>query len=511
MLLFAIELLVAVCSATQWAQRGGDVLPLTAHERSGYDVEISSDGMRLVVGAPNYDGQRGLARVYDFNGTSWTLSGELAGPHPRSEYGTCVALSPNGMRVAVGAFAYDTYKMAPEFVYSYDSPSPNLGMVQVFEYGTGVGWQQLGGDLIGNVPDAYFGQGLALSGDGGRIAIGATGAACDAVNHGQCHGEVRVFEYSSSTGWTQLGSAIEGVTLDTSKSWGEAVSLSTDGLRLAASARNYGGFVTGGHVRVFEYDTDAGDWVQMGGAIEGGGRGYFGMALQLSGDGLTFIAGATINSEHGSNTGLARVYRYSGSTGSWQQLGDDLLGKKTVMHKYGEAVALSADGNRVAVSSVRDDGYVHVFELSEDGTSWALMGGGDLTGGADASDFGHSIALSADGFHIAVGDDNVAYPLQQLWSAGKVQVFHWPYPSPPPASPPMVPSPANPPLAPDNAELHELVKTLSAQIDSLEDLLTRQVGCLNVTEVEGGPAGVCRLQPAAGGAFIDLSIRAPPP
>ena len=48
--------------------------------------------MRLAVGAPACDNQRGLVRIYDLNGTNWTLSGELVGEAIYDECGTSVAL-----------------------------------------------------------------------------------------------------------------------------------------------------------------------------------------------------------------------------------------------------------------------------------------------------------------------------------------------------------------------------------------------------------------------------------
>jgi hypothetical protein len=86
-----------------------------------------------------------------------------------------------------------------------------------------------------------------------------------------------------------------------------------------------------------------------------------------------------------------------------------------------------------------------------------------------------------------------------------------PPPSLPPPMAPLVPStppsPAVPPMAPDNAELHELIASLTARVQSLQDRLastSMNVGCVNVTRAEGK----CQLQHADGGASLQLAMDA---
>ena len=57
------------------------------------------------------------------------------------------------------------------------------------------------------------------------------------------------------------------------------------------------------------------------------------------------------------------------------------------------------------------------------------------------------------------------------------------------------------------AALHELVLSLSAKVAALEaQLLAGACGCLNVTATD---ENTCRVQPADGGAFLDLAIVPP--
>jgi hypothetical protein len=66
-----------------------------------------------------------------------------------------------------------------------------------------------------------------------------------------------------------------------------------------------------------------------------------------------------------------------------------------------------------------DSGYVRIYRLEEDGTSWGQIGE-DFVGEADNNYFGFSVSLSVDGSTVAIGspfnDDNSA-------GSGKVVVY----------------------------------------------------------------------------------------
>ena len=133
----------------------------------------------------------------------------------------------------------------------------------------------LGGDIDGLAQSDNFGSALAISADGNRIVVGARNH--DASEQGTVNyydiGSARVFEYGTSmnpTGWSQVGSAIDGVAQ--SDRFGSSVAISADGNRIIVGAPDrdvqreeanyYGGTYTNtyfdaGSVRVFEYGTSA--------------------------------------------------------------------------------------------------------------------------------------------------------------------------------------------------------------------------------------------------------------
>ena len=216
-------------------------------------------------------------------------------------------------------------------------------------------WAQVGGDLNGEAADDRFGQSVALSSDGTRLAVGCH----QNDGTGSNAGHVRVFNWSGSA-WIQLGGDIDGEAAN--DYFGVSVALSSDGTRLAVGGyANDGTGSNAGHVRVF--DLVGGTWTQVGGDIDGEAAGdFFGWRIALSSDGtrLAVTASAT-----GSNAGRMRVFDLVG--GVWTQIGGDLDGV-AAQDYFGQSVALSSDGTRLAVGGPLNDspdtdaGQVRVFD-----------------------------------------------------------------------------------------------------------------------------------------------------
>ena len=90
---------------TDWVQLGGDVDGEAANDQSGWSVALSADGTRLAVGAIFNGGNSGHTRVFEYNGTDWAQIGEdIDGEDASDQSGASVALSADGIRLAVGAY-----------------------------------------------------------------------------------------------------------------------------------------------------------------------------------------------------------------------------------------------------------------------------------------------------------------------------------------------------------------------------------------------------------------------
>ena len=318
------------------------------------------------------------------------LGSDLRGDAESDQFGWSVVLSTNGTRMAVGGRLHD-------------NTSTNEGHVRVYDY-EGNQWVQVGQDIDGEADNDRSGNSLAMSSDGSRIAISAP-------NHDSGRGQVRIFDYVSSTSqWTQVGQDIDGES--SSDQSGITIAMSSDGTRVAIGAPAHDG--GRGHVRVYNYSGS--QWVQVGSDIDGEAlsdqyRNGFLLSentLAMSSDGTRIAVGAIYNDGNGGNSGHVRVYDYSGS--QWVQVGSDIDGEASG-DSFGWSVAISSDGARIAVGAIYNDGnggnsgHVRVYDYS--GSQWVQVGS-DIDGEASGDSFGWSVAISSDGARIAVGAINNA-------------------------------------------------------------------------------------------------------
>ncbi|MEZ4914985.1 MAG: hypothetical protein R2798_13100 [Chitinophagales bacterium] len=201
--------------------------------------------------------------------------------------------------------------------------------------------------------------------------------------------------------WIQLGTDIDGEAAD---DWsGYSVAFSADGSRLAIGARlNDGNATDAGQVRVYDWNGTA--WVQVGADIDGeAAYDESGYSVALSADGNRLAIGAVYNNGNGSYAGQVRVYDWSGS--AWVQVGADIDGE-AAYDESGYSVALSADGSRLAIGApfndgnATDAGQVRVYDWS--GSAWVQVGA-DIDGEAAVDGSGFSVALSSDGSRLAIG------------------------------------------------------------------------------------------------------------
>jgi len=158
----------------------------------------------------------------------------------------------------------------------------------------------------------------------------------------------------------------------------------------------------------FVYVRTGNTWVQQGSKLAGAG--YVGASRQgtsvaVSADGNTVAVGGPQD-----NSGKGAVWVYTRNGSAWTLQGNKLVGLAPVgASQQGTALALSNDGNRLAVGAVGDDSYagaVWLFERVDN--TWCQLGD-KLTNIVDAvgkSRFGASVALSGDGGTLLAGAPN---------------------------------------------------------------------------------------------------------
>jgi hypothetical protein len=342
----------------EWYQVGSNLNGIEENESFGSSVAMSADGKRIAVGAMNHSSDDGEVRVYDNVEGQWTQVGPSIPGATNERFGQSISISSDGMRVAVGA-AYGTETIK---VYEYSNASWN----KIFE-ASGVSGDQ-------------FGKTISISSDGKRVA---SGALSDTTNTGYA----RVYDIDSQTLLVQLAGA------STNEYFGSSVSLNSDGTRLAVGADQYQN--GNGYVKI--YTESEGSWSSLG-QISGESNGdRFGHAVSISSNGNRVAVGAYV---HASNRGHVRIYEYSG--GTWNKIGIDLDGEGSG-DEFGFSVSLSSNGKRVMAGGPKyesdDRGVVKVYEET-DGT-WNQVFSN--IGGGAGDKMGRVVSMSSDGNVIVAG------------------------------------------------------------------------------------------------------------
>ena len=438
-------------------------------------------------------GERSLERA-----DSIAATGHFKAPNAGGDFGTAVALSADGATLAVGA-RYEDSSATGAFAPGdpgwqaalYSGGAFDSGAAYVYRRSDSGAWTV---EAFVKAPVAgsgdYFGSVLALSADGGVLAVGAswenssaTGAFAPSDPGWQAalesdgayrSGATYVYRRSTLTDAWGIEAFVKAPVVGYGDEFGVALALSADGGVMAVGAWEEASASTG----VFA-PGDAGyqDAFRHGGSYSGaayvyrrsaGGRwsleafvkepatrreGRFGRALALSADGGTLAVGSrdhpgTLTGgvfapgdpgyrdelEHGYlwRSGAAYVYRRS-TAGRWAL---EAFIKPPVAeegHNFGSALALSADGGALAVgarwehstatgvfapgdagyqaaldnnnryySGGHNSGAAYVYRRSAAGR-WAIEAFVKALNSGSGDRFGSALALSDDGATLAVG------------------------------------------------------------------------------------------------------------
>jgi len=308
----------------------------------------------------------------------------------------------------------------------------------------------------GGVQQGHTGRGVALSGDGTTLAVGAPHEASGAkgVNGNQRDNSVfeagAVYIYTrSGTGWRQQA-YLKASNPQMSAGFGHFVALSDDGNTLAVSAYWESSSAKGinGNQQdesipqagaVYVFTRQGAGWSQQAyvkasntgeaGTADAFGEGdQFGFSLALSGDGATMAVGALtedggtrgINGNQSDNSAASAgaVYVFTRSGASWSQQAYVKSSNIDAGDLFGYAVALSRDGNILAVGAFDEDGSTRqingpddnraggsgaAYVFTRSGVTWAQQAYIKPSNIETQDAFGVDVALSDDGGTLLVG------------------------------------------------------------------------------------------------------------
>ena len=325
------------------------------------------------------------------------LDDDLEGDNSGDNFGYSIATNAEGTRIIVGAPRKDI------------SAKSDAGGVKVYEFSNGA-WTQVGSEFQGADPDDNVGFAVAMTRNGRRIAY-SRGKNIGSVNASD-KGSVFVYDWNGSS-WSIVGASMNGST--NGDQFGYSMAFNEDGSRIVVGAPgNDNGGSDAGQIRTFEWNGTV--WMPTGSDLNGpSASSGFGKALDLSKDGNTLVAGAWGHN----NTG--RVVAYKWTSGNWSV--NKTWDGSASAERFGSAVALDEDGDRLVISSEGHSSFTGKVQLYEySGSSWSTKGSA-ITGDANNDYFGASIDLSDDGNHLVVGaweqgNNQRGYAKIYDWSGG---------------------------------------------------------------------------------------------
>lgn len=331
----------------------------------GNRIALSADGTRMAVGSPMEDSSAtgingdpfndnaqdsGAVYVFAKTATGWTQEAFLKASNAEAgdRFGSDVALSDDGTRLAVGASLEDSTTKTINGD-STDNSGTDVGAVYVFDH-DGSSWNQT--TYVKPSESAFgmnFGTQVDLSDDGTVLVAGTS------VING-----VFLFTHDG-TAWSEQASVLSD-NWEYGDGFGHSLALSGDGTRLVVGAANEESAATGingdgtdnsvsqsGAAYVFAYDGTA--WSQEAyiKADVSNTNMNFGRSVDLSDDGTRLAVGT-----HSAD--VQRVETFANPGSGWTQASVVELAASDPNDQYGTPMALSGDGNYLIIGAPLEDG-----------------------------------------------------------------------------------------------------------------------------------------------------------
>lgn len=204
--------------------------------------------------------------------------------------------------------------------------------------------------------------------------------------------------------------------------FGGSLDISDDGNRIVVGAPGYENALNQAGI-AYRYDWNGTNWIRSiigegepeDDTVEG--RCSFGDAIAISDDGNTIIIGDRSADGY---LGGAYVYRYDGTNWAEYKIQNPFYAEpESNYDSYGNAIAISGDGNTIAIAN-DDNNYRFTGIYKFDGTSWNQISISPLQNPLNPSSnyFGSSITMNDEGDFIIIGDSDSSL-------GEKVFIYEW--------------------------------------------------------------------------------------
>ncbi|MCI4666788.1 MAG: T9SS type A sorting domain-containing protein [Bacteroidia bacterium] len=160
---------------------------------------------------------------------------------------------------------------------------------------------------------------------------------------------------------------------------------------------------------------------QLGQDIDGASPGdASGTAVAISANGTRIAVASKMHASGNNIPGHVRIFEWIVDSMKWRQLGEGIEGQDS-LDLSGEAVSLSDDGKFIAIGSPENgnngagSGHVRIFEWKSDSLKWIQVGNA-IEGKQEFENSGYSVSLSAKGNRVAIGSPFVV---------GSARIYDW--------------------------------------------------------------------------------------
>ena len=355
-------------------------------DKLGYAISVTSDGKRLVIGAPNHEpGSKlpnyGAAYIYYNNNNVWNIEAKLFASDKTidANFGNSVSISSNGEVIAVGA---------PN---ANNGAVSKTGKIYIFRR-YGKGWtQQYVLDKY-NTNNANFGISVEVSKFGNRVLCGSN------INLTTKKGEVTILEYLNGS-WSVHSTIPNPENVTTNYSFSSSLSSNTDGTIISVGAPYNNS--NKGIVYIFRNTTGTTWTTETIVSTDIATSDMFGYSVKISRNGKRLAVGApgkTVSTIV--NSGACYTFSYSGS---WTQNNKLTLSTSNANTMFGYSVSGDSTNSRIIVGSpgldnialtALETGSANIYKYSSG--SWFLEN--TLTAGSDILQydrFGTSVAITS--------------------------------------------------------------------------------------------------------------------